>query len=141
MTLRRVSVFLVATLAAAIVVPQAMAAKPPQVKATFGPGLSFNVVKKKKLVSTGENGTMSLKRGRYRLVLKDNASNHNYRLVNARGKTITGKFGKKRKKVLTGVGAMRAKPFIYVVSLKKGVYTLICDPHRNVGMTVKIRVK
>ena len=127
--------------AAVMVSPAAAAKKPPKLTATFGAGLSFDVKRGKKLVSTGRDGTISVKARKYRFVVKDNSGFHNFRLVNANGKTIKGKRGKKKRKVLTGVAATRKKVTTYVVNLKKGSYTLICDPHDTVGMTVKITVK
>ncbi|MGI9659611.1 MAG: plastocyanin/azurin family copper-binding protein [Gaiellaceae bacterium] len=129
------------TIAAVIMVPTAMAAKkPPKLKATFGAGLSFDIKKGKKLVTSGGNGAMTVKAKKYRLIVNDGSSAHNFRLVNSAGKTIKGKRGKKNKKVLTSVSGTRKKATTYVVKLKKGSYTLVCDPHVNAGMTVDITV-
>ena len=122
-------------------VPQALAAKPRQIKASFGPGLAIDIKKGKKVASTGNNGKIKLKRGAYRFVLAENSEFHNYRLVNAKGKTIKGKFGKRKRKVVTGVSATRSKPFIYTVNMKKGSYVQLCDPHLQQKMKVKITVK
>ena len=137
----RLTVALAVAIAAATMVPQAIAAKkPPKLKATFGPGLSFDVKKGKKLLTSGSDGEMTVKARKYRLVLVDDSSAHNFRLENAAGKTIKGKRGKKKRKVLTSVAGTRKKAITYVVTLKKGTYTLICDPHKTVGMTVTINV-
>lgn len=141
MRLHRLSIISAVVVVAAIMVPQAMAAKPRQIKASFGPGLAIDIKKGKKVASTGNNGKIKLKRGAYRFVLAENSEFHNYRLVNAKGKTIKGKFGKRKRKVVTGVSATRSKPFIYTVNLKKGSYVLLCDPHLQQKMKVKITVK
>ena len=137
----RLTVVLAIAIAAVIMVPQAMAAKkPPRLKATFGSGLTFDVKKGKKLLASGSDSEMTIKARKYRFVVTDNSTAHNFRLQNAAGKTIKGKRGKKTRKVLTSVGGTRKKPTTYVVTLKKGTYTLICDPHKTVGMTVTINV-
>ena len=141
MRLHRLSIVSVVAVAAAIMVPQAMAAKPPQIKASFGPGLAMDIKKGKNVASTGNNGKIKLKKGAYRFVLAENSQFHNYRLVNAKGRTIKGKFGKRNRKVVTGVSATRSKPFVYTVNLKKGSYVLLCDPHLAQKMKVKITVK
>ena len=141
MTVRRLTIAIAATSAAVIMVPAAMAAKKPQkLTATFGQGLTFDVKKGKKVVSTGSRGEITVKAKKYRLVVKDDSTIHNFRLENAAGKTIKGKIGKKKKKVLTSVRGTKKKATTYVINLKKGSYTLICDPHVNAGMTVDITV-
>ena len=138
----RFAVAALAGVAAAVMVcPATAAKKPPQLTATFGVGISFDVKRGKKLVSTGSDGTMSVKARKYCFVMKDNSSFHNFRIVNAKGRTIMGKLGKKKRKALTGVAVTSKKVTTYVVNLKKGDYTLIFDPHDTVEMTVKIKVK
>jgi plastocyanin len=141
MRLHRLSIVSAVAMVAAIMVPQAMAAKPPQIKASFGPGLAIDIKKGKKVASTGNDGKIKVKRGAFRFVLAETSEFHNYRLVNAKGKTIKGKFGKRNRKVVTGVSATRSKPFIYTVNLKKGSYVLLCDPHLSQNMKVIITVK
>ena len=106
----------------------------------MGAGLTFDVKRGKKLISTGREGKITVKARKYRLVTSDFSASHNFRLVNSKGKTIKGKVGKRNKKVLTGVSAIRKKPTTYVINLKKGNYTLRCDPHDTLGMTVEITV-
>jgi hypothetical protein len=138
----RLAVVALAGIVAAVMAPHAMAAKkPPKLVATFGAGLTFDVKRGKKLLSSGADGSATVKARKYRFVVRDNSSFHNFRLVNAKGKTIKGKLRKKKRMVLTGVGATRKKATTYVLNLKKGVYTLICDPHETVGMTVKLTAK
>lgn len=141
MTIRRVTVLIAIATAAVIMVPQAVAAKkPPKLKATFGAGLTFDVKRGKKVLATGSDGEMTVKAGKFRFQVVDGSTAHNFRLQNANGETIKGKRGKKRQKVLTSVSGTLKKPRTYVVRLKKGEYTLICDPHKTVGMTVTITV-
>ena len=140
---RRLTVVGAIALAAAIMVPVAAAAKPPQLKATFGAGLTFDIKKGKKLLTSGKsNAAITVKARKYRFVVKEDSTFHNYVLVNSKGKVIKGKRGKRNKKVSTSVPGTLKKPRTYVIKLKKGVvYELYCSPHRLAGMTVNITAK
>ena len=140
MNIRRLTVVAATALAALIMVPVAAAAKPPQLKATFGSGLTFDVKQGKKLLTSGSNGEITVRARKYRFVVKEDSTIHNYVLVNSKGKVIMGKRGKKKKKVRTSVAGTLKKPRTYVIRLKKGDYTLFCTPHRPAGMTVAFTV-
>ncbi len=95
------AVVLVAALAALAALP-ALAAT-PVLNGTVGPG--FTIVMKKK----------PTKAGKYKLVVADKSSIHNFHL---KGPGVN---------VKTGVGAVGTKSF--TITLKKGKYTFVCDPH------------
>lgn len=143
MTMRRVAVLLVAGVAAAVMATPAMAAKkPPKINAEFGAGLTFDVKRGKKVLSTGSSGSITLKARKYRFVLKDDSEFHNFQLENASDQIIKGKKGKRSRKVMTSVQGTLKKPAVFVVNLKRGqTYQLLCQPHRDVGMTVDITVR
>ena len=95
------AVVLVAVLAALAALP-ALAAT-PVLNGTVGPG--FTIIMKKK----------PTKAGKYKLVVADKSSIHNFHLT---GPGVN---------VKTGVGAVGTKSF--TITLKKGKYVFVCDPH------------
>ena len=101
------------TLAAAVLVAvlAALAALPafaatPVLNGTVGPGFT-NLMKKK-----------PTKAGKYKLVISDKSSIHNFHL---KGPGVN---------VLTSVSAVGTKTFN--ITLKRGRYTFVCDPHATV---------
>jgi plastocyanin len=98
------AVVLVAVLAALAALP-ALAAT-PVLNGTVGPG--FTILMKKK----------PTKAGKYKLVVSDKSSIHNFHL---KGPGVN---------VLTGVGAVGTKTF--TITLKKGRYVFVCDPHATI---------
>ena len=98
---------LIVVIAAVAIVATASAA-PVKLSAVVGP--SFNITLKK-----GTTKVKKLKHGKYLIVVSDKSSIHNFHL---RGPGINKK---------TGVGFMgRVK---WKVTLKKGTYRYVCDPH------------
>jgi plastocyanin len=97
------AVVLVAALAALVALP-ALAAT-PVLNGTVGPG--FTIVMKK-----------PTKAGKYKLVIADKSSIHNFHL---KGPGVN---------VTTSVKAVGTKTF--TITLKKGKYTFVCDPHASV---------
>ena len=98
------------SLAAAVLVSAlaALAALPafaatPVLNGTVGPGFTISMKKK------------PTKAGKYKLVVADKSSIHNFHL---KGPGVN---------VSTSVGAMGTKSF--TITLKKGKYTYVCDPH------------
>jgi plastocyanin len=83
----------------------ALAAAPPTYKGTVGPGFTITLAKKPK------------KAGKLKLVVSDKSSIHNFHLV---GPGVN---------VKTSVGAVGTKTF--TVTLKKGTYRFLCDPHAS----------
>jgi plastocyanin len=99
---RTVAVVFAVALAAAIAALPVSAA-PPVITGTVGPG--FTILMKKK----------PTKPGKYKLVVADKSSIHNFHL---KGPGVN---------VKTGVGFTGTKSF--TITLKKGKYTFVCDPH------------
>ena len=96
-----------AAIVAAIAVPAAGAATGKLV-ATDGPGFTIS------LTQGGKKVTM-LKAGTYKITVQDKSNIHNFHLT---GPGVNKK---------TPVGAV--KTYTWTVTLKKGTYKYICDPH------------
>jgi plastocyanin len=88
---------------AALFVALPATAATPVVKGTVGPGFTITVAKK------------SLKAGKTTFVIADKSNIHNFRLT---GPGVN---------VATSVPAVGVKRF--TVTLKKGTYRFVCDPH------------
>jgi hypothetical protein len=104
----RTRLALVTLLAAALVVVASASAATPTLNGTDGPGFTISLKKSGKKVS-------SLKAGKYKIVIKDLSNIHNFHLTGP---------GLNKK---TGVGAQGT--FTWTVTLKKGTYKFVCDPH------------
>ncbi|HEU5264339.1 MAG TPA: plastocyanin/azurin family copper-binding protein [Gaiellaceae bacterium] len=94
---------LLAVTVAAIAALPVLAAT-PKLAGTVGPGFTISLKK-------------PTKAGKYVLVVSDKSSIHNFRL---KGPGVN---------VATSVAATGSKTF--KVTLKKGKYTFVCDPHRT----------
>jgi plastocyanin len=104
----RTRLALVTLLAAALVVVASASAATPTLNAVDGPGFTISLKKAGKKVT-------SLKAGKYKIVVKDLSKIHNFHLTGP---------GLNKK---TGVGAQGT--FTWTVTLKKGTYKFLCDPH------------
>jgi len=104
----RTRLALVTLLAAALVVVASASAATPTLTGTDGPGFTITLKK-------GTAKVTSLKAGKYKVVIKDLSNLHNFHL---KGPGVDKK---------TGVGAKGT--FTWTVTLKKGTYKFICDPH------------
>jgi plastocyanin len=104
----RTRLALVTLLAAALVVVASASAATPTLTGTDGPGFTITLKK-------GTTKVTSLKAGKYKVVVKDLSNLHNFHL---KGPGVDKK---------TGVGAKGT--FTWTVTLKKGTYKFICDPH------------
>jgi plastocyanin len=104
----RTRLALVTLLAAALVVVASASAASPTLTGTDGPGFTITLKK-------GTTKVTSLKAGKYKVVVKDLSNLHNFHL---KGPGVDKK---------TGVGAKGT--FTWTVTLKKGTYKFICDPH------------
>ena len=102
-------VVLLAALVAALAVPSALAAT-PTLKGTVGPGFTITLTMNGKKVS-------KLKAGTYVVVVSDRSAIHDFHLKGP---------GVDKKTSLTGQGTSTWK-----VTLKKGTYTYVCDPHHQ----------
>ena len=101
----------VALLAAALVVVASASAATPTLNAVDGPGFTISLKKAGVKVK-------SLKAGKYKIVVKDLSNIHNFHLT---GPGVNKK---------TGVGPKGT--FTWTVTLKKGTYKYICDPHASI---------
>jgi len=104
----RIRLAFVALVAAALVVVASASAATPTLNATDGPGFTITLKK-------GKTKVTSLKAGKYKIVVKDLSNLHNFHL---KGPGVEKK---------TGVGAKGT--FTWTVTLKKGTYKYLCDPH------------
>jgi plastocyanin len=107
----RTRLALVALVAAALVVVASASAATPTLNATDGPGFTITLKK-------GKTKVTSLKAGKYKIVVKDLSNIHNFHL---KGPGVAKK---------TGVAAKGT--FTWTVTLKKGTYKYICDPHASI---------
>jgi plastocyanin len=98
-------------LAVALVAVASASAATPTLNASDGPGFTISVKKGGKKVT-------SLKAGKYKIVVKDLSNLHNFHLT---GPGVNKK---------TGVGPKGT--FTWTVTLKKGTYKYICDPHATI---------
>jgi plastocyanin len=104
----RIRLAFVALAAVALVVVASASAATPTLTATDGPGFTITLKK-------GKTKVTSLKAGKYKIVVKDLSNIHNFHL---KGPGVDKK---------TGVGAKGT--FTWTVTLKKGAYKFLCDPH------------
>jgi plastocyanin len=104
----RTRLALVTLLAAALVVVASASAATPILAGADGPGFSITLKKGGKKVT-------SLKAGKVKIVIKDLSNIHNFHLT---GPGVNKK---------TSVGAKGT--FTWTVTLKKGTYKYVCDPH------------
>lgn len=107
----RTRLALVTLLAAALVVVASASAATPTLNGVDGPGFTITLKKGGKKVT-------SLKAGKYKIVIKDLSDIHNFHLS---GPGVNKK---------TGVSAKGT--FTWTVTLKKGTYKFICDPHASI---------
>jgi plastocyanin len=110
-----------AALVAALAAPAAFAKAPASTAlvATDGPGFTITLTQKGKKVTT-------LKAGKYTITVKDKSNIHNFHLT---GPGVDKK---------TSVGAVGTTT--WKVTLKKGHYQFVCDPHASImhgNFTVK----
>jgi plastocyanin len=104
----RTRLALVMLLAAALVVVASASAATPTLTGTDGPGFTIGLKK-------GTAKVTALKAGKYKFVIKDLSNIHNFHLS---GPGINKK---------TGVGSTGTST--WTVTLKKGTYKYVCDPH------------
>jgi plastocyanin len=103
--MRRALIVVPAALAALAVAVPALAAT-PSYKGTVGPGFTITMAKK------------PTKAGKAKLVIADKSSIHNFHLTGPGGVNVK-----------TSVSAIGSKTF--TVTLKKGTYRFVCDPHAS----------
>lgn len=94
-------------------------ATPTPLAGSVGPGFTISLMK-------GGKAAKNLKPGSYTITVKDKSSAHNFHI-----------FGPGVKKVVTTVSFVGTKKV--TVTLKKGTYTFVCDPHAS-GMKGTVKV-
>jgi plastocyanin len=107
----RIRLAVLMLLAVALVAVASASAAVPTLNGTDGPGFTITLKKGGKKVT-------SLKAGKYKIVIKDLSNIHNFHL---KGPGVDKK---------TGVGPKGT--FTWTVTLKKGTYKYICDPHATI---------
>jgi plastocyanin len=107
----RIRFALLAALIGALVFVAAASAKPVKLSAVVGP--SFNITLKK-----GTAKVKKLKHGKYLIVVSDKSSIHNFHLKGPGLNKSTG---------VSFTGTVK-----WTVTLKKGTYRYVCDPHATV---------
>ena len=100
---RLIAVTSLVSLAVAVLVATSPAAAVPVFQGTVGPGFTIKLAKK------------PTKAGKVKIVVADRSSSHNFHLTGP-GVNVT-----------TSVGGTGTKTFS--VTLKKGTYRYVCDPH------------
>jgi hypothetical protein len=104
----RTRLAIVSLLGAALVIVASASAAVPTLKGTDGPGFTITLKK-------GTTKVTKVKAGKYKIVISDLSNIHNFHLT---GPGINKK---------TGVTAKGT--FTWTVTLKKGTYKFVCDPH------------
>lgn len=87
-------------------------AAPRKLAGTVGPGFTISL-------KFGGRSATTLKAGRYRLVVNDRSSIHDFHIT-----------GPGVNKVVTSVPFTGTRSVL--LALRKGVYTFVCDPHASV---------
>ncbi len=107
-------------LAASLLAPATGQAAPTRLTATVGPGFTITL--------TNARGVKvrTVKPGVYRITVRDRSAHHNFHLVGPRVNRAT------------SVTAVRR--VVWTVTLRRGVYRYICDPHA-IGMRGSFRVR
>jgi plastocyanin len=109
--MKRTRIALAAAAVSLAVAAQAPAAAPTKLTATVGPGFTITLTKAGKRVTT-------LKPGRYSITVRDRSDFHNFRLR-----------GPGRVNRATTVAEMRTRT--WTVTLVRGRYSYVCDPHAS----------
>ena len=104
----RTRLALVTLLAAALVVVASANAATPTLTGVDGPGFTITLKK-------GSTKVTKLKAGKYKFVIKDMSDIHNFHLSGS---------GINKKTSVSAKGT-----FTWTVTLKKGTYKFVCDPH------------
>jgi plastocyanin len=111
-------IVLIAALATALAAAVPAVAATPTFKGNVGPGFTIKMV------------TKPTKAGQINLVIDDKSNIHNFHLLGPGGKQVAAVVkGKVKKLVDTGVSQTGTTTF--TVTLKKGTYTFVCDPHAS----------
>ena len=107
--MKRIAILTAAAVAAATVAANAVAAT-PKLTASVSDPLNISL-------KSGTKKVTSLKAGKYVIVVKDTASDHNFHLTGP---------GVNKTTSVSGKGTSK-----WTVTLKKGTYKYVCDPHKG----------
>ena len=110
----RLVVILAAVLAAITLASSGSAMSVPRLVGSTGPDGAFRIT-----LTKGGKKVTKLKAGKYTIVVKDVAKTHNFHL--------TGPGGVNKKTPVKGKGT-----YTWHVTLKKGTYRYVCDPHKTI---------
>ena len=116
----RISILVAGLVAALALAAPISAMGPTKLAGVTGPGLTITLKKSGVKVKT-------LKPGKYTITVRDKSSAHNFRLK-----------GPGLNRQITGLSFVGTKTV--TVTLKKGTYTYLCDPHAIQGMKGSFRV-
>ena len=109
----RIALTLAAGLTAVVLAATSASAAVPRLVGSTGPDGAFNITLKK-----GGKKVTKLKAGKYTIVVKDVAKTHNFHLTGP---------GVNKKTPTKGKGT-----FTWHLTLKKGTYRFVCDPHKTI---------
>ena len=107
--MKRISMFATLVTAVAVLAANAAAATPKLTASVSDP---LNISLKQ-----GTKKVTSLKAGKYAIVVKDTAADHNFHLTGPGVNKMTSVAGK--------------STTTWTVTLKKGTYKYVCDPHKS----------
>jgi hypothetical protein len=105
----RINAVAVAALAALVIVAVAVAVPAPRLNGTVGPSPTISLTQKGKKVT-------KLKAGRYTFVIADKSNFHDFHLTGP---------GVNKSTTVAFVGSKT-----WALTLKKGTYRFVCDPHK-----------
>ena len=108
----RIALFIAGVAAMLVLAAPSGAMGPTKLKGSVGPGFTITLKK-------GTAKVKTLKRGKYSITVSDKSNIHNFHL---RGPGVN--------KVITATPFQGTKTV--TVTLKKGIYRYVCDPHATV---------
>jgi plastocyanin len=104
---------IVLTIAAVLALASSASAATPRLVGSTGPDGAFHMT-----LTKGGKKVTKLKAGKYTFVVKDVANTHNFHLTGP---------GVNKKTPVKGKGT-----FTWHLTLKKGTYRYVCDPHKPI---------
>ena len=108
----RIVLTLAAALAAVVLAASSATAAAPRLVGSTGPDGAFHIT-----LTKGGKKVTKLKAGKYTIVVKDVAKTHDFHLTGP---------GVSKKTPVKGKGT-----FTWHLTLKKGTYRFVCDPHAS----------